>query len=480
MNDYAIGFVIGFFSATAMASLAIYYFMRSKNAIIDAIEKEKLSIKESLQQALSEVAVLHERMTIVRELKDELSSMRESFDRLSNEKSELLAKIARLSTENEKIVEHYEQRVNDMASVQASMKESFTTLSEDALLKNSTMVASAFKQSMEHFFKAGESDRKLANETLVNIMTPLKESLDIVDKKVQELEASRQGAYASLKEQIEALMKSQSTLQVETNNLSRALNAPSIRGRWGEMQLRRVVELSGLSSHCDFVLQKSVDDGDTSLRPDMIVTLPHNKKIVVDAKAPLEIFVDAYDQNKDDQRGAELALSMKRHLLALKKKSYHSIVGQSPEFVVMFLPGEAFLHWALLADPSLLDYAAQNEVIIATPITLIALLKAIAFGFRQESIANNIEEVRKLSQQLIDRIGKVAMHFEKLGRSLKQATESYNQTLSSLDSRVLVTARKLSEIKSITRGEETHEVSGLQELETVPREAILKNALSEA
>jgi DNA recombination protein RmuC len=334
------------------------------------------------------------------------------------------------------------------------MKEAFSSISQDAMVKNADLINASFKQSIEHFFKASEQDRLINSDNLANIMKPLKETLLTMENKVQDLETKRQGAYAGLKEQIDSLMASQAHLQKETHHLAQALNAPTIRGRWGEMQLRRVVELSGLSAHCDFVEQKSFSDEESTIRPDMIVTLPKNKKIVIDAKAPLEVFSQekTLASLSDEQRGQELAQSLRRHLQILKKKSYYSVVGESPEFVVMFLPGEAFLHWALIADPGLLDYAAQHEVIIATPITLVALLKAIAFGFKQEAVANNIEDVRRLSQQLIDRINTVAGHFEKLGKNLKQATDAYNQTLSSLDSRVLVTARKLAEIKSLSSG----------------------------
>jgi len=322
---------------------------------------------------------------------------------------------------------------------------------------------------MEQFFKICEKDRLSSQDNLTSIMQPLKDSLVLVDKKMQELETSRQGAYSGLKEQIEGLLKSQSSLQKETHNLSRALYAPTIRGRWGEMQLKRVVELSGLSEHCDFVEQKSIGDGEDILRPDMIVTLPKNKKIVIDAKAPLECFSDEILADGDEQRGQDFAASLRRHLLALKKKSYHSFLRESPEFVVMFLPSEAFIYWALIADPMLLDFAAQNEVIISTPITLVALLKAIAFGFKQEASANNIEEVRRLSQELIDRVNKVSSHFERLGKNLRQATEAYNQTLSSLDSRVLVTARKLADIKSVTQSSETLVKKTLPFLDIMPR-----------
>jgi DNA recombination protein RmuC len=375
------------------------------------------------------------------------------LDKLRSENSQLAVETACLKTEGEKNIEFFNKRLADLSSTHDKMKEAFAAISRDALIKNADMLNTSFKQSLDHFFKTSERDRLMSNESLAHIINPLKESLVSVDKKVQELEANRQGAYTGLREQIEGLLKSQASLQKDTQNLARALNSPIIRGRWGEMQLRRVVELSGLSAHCDFVEQKSIKDGDETLRPDMIVTMPKNKKIVIDAKVPLELFgVDegpSSKESKEESRGQDLAVSLRRHLSSLKKKSYHSVLGDSPEFVVMFLPGEAFLHRALAADPSLLDYAAQREVIIATPITLIALLKAIAFGFNQVSVANNIEEVRRLSQQLIDRVSNVSLHFEKLGKSLKQANEAYNQTLSSLDSRVLVTARKLAEIKSL-------------------------------
>lgn len=368
-------------------------------------------------------------------------------------------KLASATTENQKSIEFFNLRIKDLTEIQESMKESFAAISQDTMLKNADMLSLSLKQSMEHFYRSGEQERKLQNKSLADIIGPLKESLSTVDQKISELESSRQGAYSGLKEQIEGLLNSQNALQKETQNLAQCLSSPAIRGRWGEMQLRRVVELSGLSAHCDFLEQQTISNGESQLRPDMIVTLPQNKKIIIDAKAPLEFL--------DKDRGQELAASLKRHLLTLKKKSYHSMLGKSPEFVVMFLPGEAFLHWALLADPSLIDFAAQNEVVIATPLTLVAILKAVAFGLRQESIANNIEEVRDLSQKLIDRVGKVYEHFDRLGKSLKAANLAYEQTLSSLDSRVLVTARKLSSIKTISGSQDFEQLKANDDLSSV-------------
>lgn len=466
-------FCLGFLLGIILAVAVMFLFWSKKSRLvqnqIDAGDREKKLLNDNVAKSYAHIATLEEKVAQSFLLKDELELTKKILDDKRSEIGLLTTKIAQLSVENEKSVEFFNRRIEDLSSLQHNMKEAFASISKDALHKNADLVNNSFKQSVEHFFKIAEKDRLTSEANLAGIMQPLRDSLVAVDKKVQELETSRQGAYSGLKEQIEGMLKSQASLQKETQNLSRALYAPTIRGRWGEMQLKRVVELSGLSSYCDFVEQKNIGDGKEILRPDMIVTLPKNKKIVIDAKAPLDVFSEENLTMNDEQRGQDFAASLRRHLLALKKKSYYSFLGDSPEFVVMFLPSEAFIYWALIADPMLLDFAAQNEVIIATPITLVALLKAIAFGFKQEAIASNIEEVRRLSQELIDRVNKVSSHFEKLGKNLRQATESYNQTLSSLDSRVLVTARKLADIKSVTESSESMVRKTLPVIDIIPR-----------
>ncbi|HXW53731.1 MAG TPA: DNA recombination protein RmuC, partial [Myxococcota bacterium] len=344
--SFCFGFLLGLVVVVIFA-LAIFVKKRREFLLsLNALEVDKKQLSEHLVKAQSETSVLSEKASQANFLKDELNSARSQLEEKRDENSRLVAKTAQLATENEKSAEFFSQRMADLIALQQNMKEAFATLSKDALIKNSDLVSASFKQTMEHFFKVNERERAQNSENLSTIMKPLKESLVAVDKKVGELETSRQGAYAGLKEQIEGLLKSQSGLQRETQNLSRALSAPTIRGRWGEMQLRRVVELSGLSSYCDFVEQKTLKEGDDVLRPDMIVTLPQNKKIVIDAKAPLEILVDTdQDEPIERDKGQELVVSLRRHLLALKKRSYHSVIGDSPEFVVMFLPSESFLHW---------------------------------------------------------------------------------------------------------------------------------------
>lgn len=479
---FLFGLIFGIVLACVIAWIIFTKKSRITTGLLLTADLERKELRETLAQSSSKLAVLQERATYVDQLKDELAKTRSALDDKKEEIGELSAKLVGVQVHNERTVEFFNQRIADLSAVHNTMKETFASVSKDALVKNADLINSSFKQSMEHFFKENQKDRLVINENLASVIAPLKESLLSVDKKVEELESSRQGAYAGIKEQIDSLLKSQSSLQSETQKLARALSAPTTRGRWGEMQLRRVVELSGMSAHCDFVEQQNIGEGEAVLRPDMIITLPRNKKIVIDAKAPLELMgLDDASYDYEEKDGVLLAASLKRHLMLLKKKSYHSFVGQSPEFVVMFLPGEAFLYRALKADPNLLEYAAQNEIIVATPVTLVALLKAIAFGFRQEAIASNIEEVRRLSQQLIDRINKVSVHFDKLGRSLKQSTDAYNQTLASLDSRVLVTAKKLAEIKSLAPESDISEEleSGPIFLDAVPREAHLRNVAIE-
>lgn len=369
---------------------------------------------------------------------------------------------------------YFRRRSKEQTDLNEAMKSAFSTISKETLMANVDLMNNSFKTSLEQMYKASEQDRAVNSAQLSSVISPLKETLLAVDKKVQELESVRQGAYSSLTAQIENLIASQQILQKETSGLSRALNAPSVRGRWGEMQLRRVVELSGLSAHCDFIEQGSIRSDDELIRPDMLVTLPNEKIIVIDAKVPLEVF--GFDAVNEKAKNIQLSQSLRRHITALKKKDYCKAVSKSPEFTVMFLPGEAFLHRALAADAGLLEYAAQNDIMVVTPITLVALLKAISFGFKQEAVANNIEETRHLAQQLVDRVNKVSEHFEKLGRHLSQASQSYNQTLSSLDSRVLVTARKLAEIKAVESVPESCTGGSLAFIDVMPRVNIASDA----
>jgi DNA recombination protein RmuC len=303
----------------------------------------------------------------------------------------------------------------------------------------------------------------LANQKL----GPLQKSLEQFDAKVQEIEKARTGAYAGVTQQISSLLAAQSELRTETANLVGALKTPRTRGRWGEIQLKRVVEMAGMLDHCDFFEQQS---GDGPLRPDMTVHLPHGRRIVVDAKVPLDAYLMAMEAKEDATRESKLgehARRIREHMSALSSKSYWAQFQPAPEFVFMFLPGESFYSTALEQDPALIEEGVKQRVIIATPITLIALLRAVEFGWRQEKLAEHAEQIGNLGKELHDRVCKMGDHFANLGSSLRGAVDSFNQTLGSLETRVLVSARRFKELGA---ADGTKEIGTVESIEVIPRE----------
>ena len=280
-------------------------------------------------------------------------------------------------------------------------------------------------------------------------VAPVKESLDRFDARLRDLETTRTRWHSQLREQVEAVRQSGDSLRRETASLATALRRPQVRGRWGEMHLRRAVELAGLVERCDFDLQTTVRDGDATWRPDMVVRLAGGKQVVVDSKVPLDAFLDATECEDDDERAAHLqrhARQLRSHVDALAAKAYWKQFDQAPEFVVLFVPAESFLSQALETDPSLLEHAAVRRVVLATPTTLIALLRTVAYAWTQESLTANAREIHRLARELYDRLGKVGDHVDKLGRSLSGAVGSYNDAVASLESRVLVSARRLADL----------------------------------
>ncbi|MBK5217307.1 MAG: DNA recombination protein RmuC [Propionibacteriales bacterium] len=290
----------------------------------------------------------------------------------------------------------------------------------------------------------------LATSATANAVAPVKESLDRFDHRLRDLEASRIQWHSQLREQVEAVRLTGEGLRKETSSLATALRKPQVRGQWGEMHLKRTAELAGMVDRCDFNLQVSVRDGDNLLRPDMIVQLAGDKQVVVDSKVPLDAYLDAAQSETDDEYQAHLARhvrQVKTHIDSLAAKSYWKQFDQAPEFVVLFVPVESFLSQALEAEPTLLEYAAQKKVVLATPTTLIALLRTVAYAWSQEKLAANAREVQSLARELYERIGTVSTHLESLGKSLVSSVANYNKTVASIESRVLVTARKFNEFE---------------------------------
>ena len=305
----------------------------------------------------------------------------------------------------------------------------------------------------------------LAQTKLDAYVAPLRESLGKVETQVNALESARKEAYGSLTEAVRSLREDQLRLRSETNNLVTALRAPHVRGRWGEIQLRRVVELAGMVQHCDFVEQPTTDDGEGRvLRPDVLVNLPRGKCIVVDSKAPLAAYLDAFATDvTDEARQAALrdhARQVREHIVKLGQKAYWRQFDATPEFVVMFLPDESFLRAALEHDPTLVEFAADNHVITASPTNLIGLLRAVHYGWQQETIAEGARQISDLGRELYKRLSTMGTHFSKLGRSLDTAVRSFNETVGSLERQVLPQARRF----------EQHGITGIAPPELTPIE----------
>lgn len=401
----------------------------------------RLASWKRMKMAEIECARLKAGMEALEKAGNEMESM---LAAAREERDTLQAKLIKAETELGILKENETRRAEWVQHLASRMEQAFATLGADALSKTS-----------KDFLTLAEAIFHEREKTFEAKLRPLADAIERYESGIRELERARQRDYGAIKEQVGSLMDAQVNLAKETARLVHALRRPQVRGRWGEMTLRRVVEIAGMQEHCDFYQQVSFSSRDGGARPDMIITLPGERRIVVDAKVSLSAYLDSLEAQ--DQKAVytcikEHARQVREHVTRLSKKNYWAKLPYSPEFTVMFLPGENFFASAVTEDPSLIEDAAARGVIIATPTTLIGMLKAVAFAWRQESTWKNAEEILQLGTELYDRIAGLAKHFHQLGHDLEKSVESYNRAIGSFERRVLVSARRFSALSSGSNG----------------------------
>jgi DNA recombination protein RmuC len=376
--------------------------------------------------------------------------------RLAAQRADHALALASVRTEVIRLESSLEQQRTTAAEKQAATDDvrrqlagEFAALSRQALEQNNSQFLALADARLRETQQAARGDLDQRKQAIDQLLAPLRDELARYEQGLRRMELERQQAYTGLSEQVKQLSQSQERLQAETRNLVTALRSPATRGRWGEMQLRRVVEMAGMLEHCDFDEQVSTPGAEGRVRPDMVVHLAGAKEVVVDAKVPLQAFLDANDAVDDEARRAHLqshARQLRTHVDGLAKKSYWQQFERSPDFVVAFVPGDALLAAALEFDPSLLEHAVESRVLLATPTTLIGLLRVVASGWQQEALADNAREVQQLGRELYKRLATFGDHLARTGRSLNGAVDAYNKAVGSLEHSVLPQARRFQDL----------------------------------
>jgi len=439
----SLGFLVAVVAALAFA-FVIRQIVRRRIAQAEAVARA---------EAQARLATLEERLTNREERIATLAAEHEAERRRGEEAraagSDLRSRLAQAETRREEEREQASAKTALRAEAEKKLADAFSSLAAKALDANAESFLRLAKESFAKLQTAAQGDLDQRRQAIEAVVAPMKEQLARYESGVRELEKAREQAYGTLSQQVRSLLETQEKLQLETGNLVKALRAPHVRGHWGEMHLRRAVEFAGMLDHVDFVEQETTDTGDSVQRPDMVVRLPGGKQIVVDAKAPLAAYLDAVEARDEDVRAsrlAEHAMQVKSHIDKLGKKEYWSQFADAPDFVVLFLPGESMFSAALEQNPALIDHAFSEKVILATPTTLVALLKSVAYGWRQERLAENAREIASAARELYDRVQVFTRHFYGVGSGLKQALASYNKAAGSLTSRVFPQGRRLEEL----------------------------------
>ncbi len=383
------------------------------------------------------------------DLEERLDRRESQISALQNEISDLRSRSARLETIIRQDRQALKEKLSLVEGWQNRLTDAYKGLSTQALKENNRIFMDLAQTTLARFVDKARSDMDQRAQAVDSMLKPLHTALERYEHQAKDIEQARQNAYGELRQQVHHMAAAQDRVHHETRRLVKALQVPHVRGRWGETTLRRVAELSGMQAHCDFFEQPTVPGEDNRMRPDMIVQLPGNRRIIVDAKVPLSAYLDALEAPEPAKRDALLdrhAAQIAAHIQQLSRKAYWSQFETTPEFVVLFIPGENFFAAALSRNPSLIEDGIQRQIVLATPTTLIALLKAVAFGWRQQQAAENADTVSRLGRTLYERLKTMTRHLQQMGRDLDRCVGSYNRMVGSMERRVLTSARQFEDL----------------------------------